>query len=83
MSPWPCPGFLPSCPSTRIRSSVSSSRRVARSMRIYRTTAPASPRDKGYVRGKYASEVKKWRASLRRIIFAGPHIGPPLTARLV
>jgi hypothetical protein len=37
-SPWPPRGFPPSCPSGKSRSTVSSSRHIARSMRIYRTT---------------------------------------------
>jgi hypothetical protein len=35
---WLCPGFLPSCPVSRRRDSVSSSGRSAHSMRVSRTT---------------------------------------------
>ncbi len=43
-----CPGFPPSCPARDIRGSVSTSRHVARSMRISRTTRSYRLLTKGY-----------------------------------
>jgi hypothetical protein len=46
--PWLCPGFPPSCPHRTLRSSVSSPLRLARSVRISRTTRSYTLLDKGY-----------------------------------
>jgi hypothetical protein len=46
--PWLCPGFPPSCPGRALRDAVSSSRRIARSVRISRTTRSCTFHDKGY-----------------------------------
>ena len=45
---WLYPRFLPSCPFSRVRGSVSSSRHLARSVRISRTTRSCTLRDKVY-----------------------------------
>ena len=50
----PYPGFPPSCPFSRVRGSVSSSRHLARSMKISFTTRSCTLRDKIY--GTYRSE---------------------------
>ena len=42
------PGFPPSCPNREVRDPVSSSRHVARSVRISRTARPCTLRIKGY-----------------------------------
>ena len=47
-APWLYPAFPPSCPVRSFRSFVSSARRIARSVRISRTTRPCTLRIKGY-----------------------------------
>jgi hypothetical protein len=47
-NPWLFPAFPPSCPFRTLRSSVSSSRHIARSMRICRTTRSCTLLIKGY-----------------------------------
>ena len=46
---WLYPGFPPACPCSRVRDSVSSSRHLARSMRISLTTRSCTLRGKTYV----------------------------------
>ena len=45
---WLYPGFPPACPFNRVRGSVSSSRHLARSMKISLTTRSCTLRDKVY-----------------------------------
>jgi hypothetical protein len=46
--PWQYPGFPPSCPFRDVRSSVSSPRHIARSVRFSRTTRSCTLRIKSY-----------------------------------